>query len=82
MFEGQSIQRFRKKDRRQGLTLGKNGGHEAHDQRALHFWSEQYGRLISTEELMEIRRNISRFVKLILKLENRNRFNGASPYQA
>lgn len=38
-------------------------------------WSVHYGRRISADELFEIRFNLKRFAKLLLRLEHRNRLN-------
>lgn len=49
-------------------------GLDARDQAALAFWSNKYGRAITTVELYEIRSNLSGLIKLMIKIDNRNRF--------
>lgn len=48
------------------------------DQAAIAFWSEQYGRTITTEELYEVRHNFLGFYRLLIKLDQRRRRQQAS----
>ena len=47
-------------------------GPGARDLAAITFWSEQYGRPVSRDELVEVRHNLKRLIGLMRRLEHRN----------